>query len=273
MQRDKNIMIITRTCSYRVHTSQSERCAHTYIHAYMHMHIHIRIHVNAHICLHIRIHMYIHIHVHIHILIHTHTHTHSHIYMQLDENIFSHGWAPISRILNIIGLFLQKRLWKRRYSATETYNFKEATNRSHPIHNKQSVSCACVCTYIYTSIHTNTHAPCMCVWMYMYVYVYVYMVLYVCMHVQIYMSNINLCTHRLLIIFKKFLSSCICTCAWMYMYVYVYAYMGLYICTSVQSPEIAHHAARREHFDLHNEHKEVCAQIFICTCEQTYITI
>jgi len=40
--------------------------------------------------------------------------------------------AMISRILKIIGLFCKRALWKRRYSARETYNFKEPTNRSHP---------------------------------------------------------------------------------------------------------------------------------------------
>jgi len=35
--------------------------------------------------------------------------------------------------LKIIGLFFKRALWKRRYSAKETCNFKEPTNRSHPI--------------------------------------------------------------------------------------------------------------------------------------------
>ena len=41
--------------------------------------------------------------------------------------------ASISRLLRIVGLFCQRALSKRRYSAKETYNFKEPTNRSHPI--------------------------------------------------------------------------------------------------------------------------------------------
>jgi len=41
------------------------------------------------------------------------------------------GW--LHRLLKIIGLFFKRALWKRRYSAKETYNFKEPTNRSHPI--------------------------------------------------------------------------------------------------------------------------------------------
>jgi len=45
----------------------------------------------------------------------------------------SYGVATSSRLLKIIGLFRERALWKRLYSAKETYNFKESTNRSHPI--------------------------------------------------------------------------------------------------------------------------------------------
>jgi len=41
--------------------------------------------------------------------------------------------ATISRLLEITGLFCQRALLKRLYSAKETYNCKEPTNRSHPI--------------------------------------------------------------------------------------------------------------------------------------------
>jgi len=44
-----------------------------------------------------------------------------------------HGVATISRLLKSIGLFCKRALEKRLYSATETCNFKEPTNRSHPI--------------------------------------------------------------------------------------------------------------------------------------------
>jgi len=43
------------------------------------------------------------------------------------------GGYTTSRRLKIIGLFCKRALWRRRYSAKETYNFKEPTNRSHPI--------------------------------------------------------------------------------------------------------------------------------------------
>jgi len=41
--------------------------------------------------------------------------------------------ALVSRIDKIIGLFCKTGRWKRRYSAKETYNFIDPTDRSHPI--------------------------------------------------------------------------------------------------------------------------------------------
>ena len=41
--------------------------------------------------------------------------------------------AEIRRLLQIIGLFCKRALLKRPYSANETYDFKEPSNRSHPI--------------------------------------------------------------------------------------------------------------------------------------------
>jgi len=52
-----------------------------------------------------------------------------------------YGVATISRLLKMLGLFCTRTLQKRLYSAKETYNFKEPTNRSHPIY------CIYACTY------------------------------------------------------------------------------------------------------------------------------
>jgi len=46
---------------------------------------------------------------------------------------YKYGVATISRLLQIIGLFCQRALLKRQYSAKETNNFNEPTSRSHPI--------------------------------------------------------------------------------------------------------------------------------------------
>jgi len=41
--------------------------------------------------------------------------------------------ATISRFLQMIGLFCKRALYKRLYSARETYNLKGPADRSHPI--------------------------------------------------------------------------------------------------------------------------------------------
>jgi len=59
------------------------------------------------------------------------------------------GVATLSRLLKIIGLFCKRALWKRWYSAKETYNFNEPTNRSHP------VLCVLLTCEPVTYIHTH----------------------------------------------------------------------------------------------------------------------
>ena len=58
------------------------------------------------------------------------------------QDLSTYGVATISRLLKMIGLFCKRALKKRRYSAKETYNFKEPTNRSHPIHWHGCTCCA-----------------------------------------------------------------------------------------------------------------------------------
>ena len=74
-----------------------------------------------------------------------------------------HGVATCSRLLQIIGLFCKRALWKRRYFAKETYNLEEPTNRSHPI----PAHAACymhimhdTCTGVaYEKRHDTSHVP------------------------------------------------------------------------------------------------------------------
>jgi len=49
------------------------------------------------------------------------------------DTVFAYGVATISRLLKIVGLFCKRALQKRPIISRETYNFKEPTNRSHPI--------------------------------------------------------------------------------------------------------------------------------------------
>ena len=51
------------------------------------------------------------------------------------HDMLYYGVATISRLLKIICLFCKRALYKRRYSAKETWYFKEPTNRSHPIYH------------------------------------------------------------------------------------------------------------------------------------------
>ena len=50
-----------------------------------------------------------------------------------------YGVATLRRLLKIIGLFCKRALEKRPYSGKETYNFKEPTDRSHPICERNGV--------------------------------------------------------------------------------------------------------------------------------------
>ena len=49
------------------------------------------------------------------------------------DSLLWYGVATISSLLKILGLFHKRALYKRRYSAKETYNFKEPTNCRHDI--------------------------------------------------------------------------------------------------------------------------------------------
>jgi len=62
-----------------------------------------------------------------------------------------YGVATISRLLKMIGLFCKRALYKRSYSAKETYHFMEPTNRSHPIGH------ACDTTHSYMSDTTHSY--------------------------------------------------------------------------------------------------------------------
>jgi len=69
-----------------------------------------------------------------------------------------YGVATCSRLLKIIGLLCKRALWKRRYSAKETYNFKEPTNRSHPIHVFASGCIYCEWVHVYARVSARIWA-------------------------------------------------------------------------------------------------------------------
>jgi len=71
--------------------------------------------------------------LHRHVLIDTSSLTRQHVSGQSRRNS-CYGVAAMSRRLKIIGLSCKRALQTRRYSAKETYHFKEPTNRCHSIH-------------------------------------------------------------------------------------------------------------------------------------------
>jgi len=82
-----------------------------------------------------------------------------------------YGEAACSGLHKIIGLFCKGALWKRRYSAKETSNFKETTNRSHPIGEcllalrlvlEGLCVCACVCVCVCMCVCVRV-CVCVCV--------------------------------------------------------------------------------------------------------------
>ena len=116
-------------------------------------------------CKYICFYIYIYIHTYIYMFLHIHIHTYIHIYVYIRylQEPNRYGVATISRLHKIICLFCKRALLKRLYSAKETYNFKEPTNRSHPIATAESLLCVyecihkCIHIYIHTCIYIHTY--------------------------------------------------------------------------------------------------------------------
>jgi len=103
--------------------------------------------------------------------------------------------ATISRLLQIVGLFCKRALQKRRYSAKETYDFKELSNRSHPICVKWREEC-CVYSSDALIVRRLFH-------------VYVYM--YVCEVAEYLVNLLSLCTSAT---WRFHAYVCVCMCVW-----------------------------------------------------------
>jgi len=59
------------------------------------------------------------------------------------------GVALVSRLLKMLGLFCKRALQKRQYTAKETYNLIDPTDRSHPILRIHISIPIYICAYIY----------------------------------------------------------------------------------------------------------------------------
>ena len=78
----------------------------------------------------------------------------------IESYIVWYGVDTISRLLKITGLFCKRALQKRRYSAKQTYNFREPTDRSHPIREIHRLNLCLLRMRYFRSIHrTASHGP------------------------------------------------------------------------------------------------------------------
>ena len=133
-----SLSFFARTHSFtHTHNCMDSICAHTHALSFFHTHTHSHTYTHSTI---VRI-AYVHTHTFSFSLTHTHSHTHSHTHTHttivwtayMHPLTICYGVATMSRLLKIIGLFCKRALENTRYSAKETYHFKEPTNRSHPI--------------------------------------------------------------------------------------------------------------------------------------------
>jgi len=166
--------------------------------------------------------------------------------------LFCYGVAMIRRLLGIKGFFCKRALYKRRYSAKETYNFKEHTNRGHPIQvglfrpntwlflSERHVACDIyICIYIYVYTHINIFV-CMyvywytCIYIHIYIHTYIYIDIYTHIYIQIYIHmyihiNIYICISKVrtcghwsgMLGCQIFIS--------IYIYIHTYIFMCIYI--------------------------------------------
>ena len=107
-------------------------CTYTHIHMYKHACIYVYIYI--HIFTYTYLHIFTHIHIFTYVYLHTYTHTTMHIYTYIHIAHTQQLWGGYDQqSLKIIGLFCRISPLLQGSFAKETYNFKEPTNRSHPI--------------------------------------------------------------------------------------------------------------------------------------------
>jgi len=136
-----------------------------------------------------------------------------------------YGVALVSRLLKIICLFCKRALQKRGYSAKETYDFKEPTNRSHPICPAKYHGCVYSHSKWCSSNHDVRHQ---------YVYIYMSICVYVYIHIYIYIY-ICICTSAIYIYIHIYVYVYICIYVYIYIYIhmYIYIYIYMYMCIYV----------------------------------------
>jgi len=167
---------------------------YTYMYIYMYIYLcfcmcmmHICMYMYIHICIYTCMYVYIYMAGKAEMNAYTNTYLYMYVYINIYicmQWIYTqtyictyHRWwygvATISRLIQLIGLFCKRALWKRLNSAKETYNFKEPTNRSHPITVNEAAIIAHKDLRVYINVRINVH---------MYVYKYVYIYMYIPVH-------------------------------------------------------------------------------------------
>ena len=120
--------------------------------------------VCKYVCMYVCIHICTYIYIHACIYIHIHTHNIDMNTRTFKSVIHTYGVALVSSIDKIIRLFCKRALENRRYSAKDTYNLIDPTNRSHPIPARPNCKCRCMSMYVHTSVYIIdvcilTHTP------------------------------------------------------------------------------------------------------------------
>jgi len=162
---------------------------------------------------------------------------------------YTFGVAYVSRIDKIIGLFCKRALLKRCYSAKETYNLIDPTNRSHPI---------CVIVYdlmaLMDSASSRGHTPApytphleyrntkmsgfvvvlkdelFCLFIYIYIYIYIYAYIYTYIYTCMYIVDVYTCVYIVDVYTYTYIYVYVYTYSYIYIYTYIYICIHIYIC-------------------------------------------
>ena len=111
------------------------------------------------------------------------------------RDLFTYGVASLSSIDKILGLVCKRALYKRQYSAKETYHLFDPTDRSHHIPKfsmcadqaPQSCAQALLPLLPCTLPPPPLHASCLLLSPQLCLHVYMYIYLCVCIQIYIYM--------------------------------------------------------------------------------------
>jgi len=197
---------------------------------------------------------------------HFHTCTHTHIY----RDNCRYGVAMISRLLSIIGLFANYRLFYRALLQKRPMILRSLLIVATPysqhacmLVNKYVCLCACVCvfalrynsygtvSYVCVHIYINTYVriyiyiyilkyTCIYIYMCVYIYIYIYVYIYACWYIHVHMSQLR----KKLPYAHTVIDTHVCRFTYTHTniskhtYVHTHSYVCVYINTHTRSMEI-----------------------------------